>query len=70
MGSKPALVMLREDATGYEVTAANPENEAMSLRVRIGGREVILELPDGDAAGSSVSTHAERRESVPGEDKK
>ncbi len=59
---QPAIVMVREDATGYTVTAANPTNKTMNLRVKIGGQEVVLNLPDGDMAGSSVSLHLDGRE--------
>lgn len=54
---KPSLVMVREDASGYEITAANPVNEPMTLHVRVDSREATLQLPEGAMAGSSVSVH-------------
>lgn len=62
---KPALVLVRGDPTGYSITAANPENQPMNLRVSVGMQSVVLQLPDGPAAGSSVSVHLSNQPKSP-----
>jgi len=49
-GSMSGLLHGCHDRHPPPVSVANHENKAMNLSVRIGGCEVILELPGGDAA--------------------
>ncbi|MBB5066321.1 polysaccharide lyase family 8 super-sandwich domain-containing protein [Granulicella mallensis] len=58
--SEPSAVMIKEDVSGYEITAANPANQPLSFRVTIGVHEAKIELPGGSEAGSSVSVHLPR----------
>lgn len=56
----PALVMVREESAGFRITAANPRNQPMLLHVSVHGHTAELHLPDGAAAGSSVTVHLDR----------
>jgi len=52
---QPCLLLVRKDAGKTFVTVSNPENRALTVRVRVAGRETVVELPGGNAAGSSVT---------------
>ena len=50
------LLLVRQVAGGWKVTAANPENLALTLHVTVKAKAAALELPGGNFAGSSVTT--------------
>lgn len=56
---KPCLLLMRDYGSEVEITASNPENKGMTLTVTLQGpqtdRTVIMQLPDGMNAGSSVT---------------
>jgi hypothetical protein len=52
---QPCLLLVRQRDGKTTVTAANPENRTLALHVRVDGREVELNLPDGAMAGSSFT---------------
>ncbi len=49
------LLLVRQVAGGWKVTASNPENEPLTLHVAVKGKKAAIELPGGNFAGSSVS---------------
>ncbi len=49
------LLLVRQVAEGWKVTASNPENLALTLHVTVKGKAAAIELPGGNFAGSSVS---------------
>ena len=49
------LLLVRQVAGGWKVTASNPENSPLTLHVEVKGKPVSIELPGGNLAGSSVS---------------
>ncbi len=49
------LLLVREVAGGWKVTASNPENLALLLHVTVKGKPATIELPGGNFAGSSIS---------------
>lgn len=49
------LLLVRLVASGWKVTASNPENQPLTLHVTVKGKQVAIELPGGNLAGSSVS---------------
>lgn len=51
------ILMLRKMNSACQVTAANPENQPLQLKVDLAGRSVAINLPSGNFAGSSVSTN-------------
>ncbi len=50
------LLLIRRLGNAWKISAANPENLPLELHVSVGEREVTLDLPGGNFAGSSVST--------------
>lgn len=49
------LLLVRQTGSGLKVTAANPENQALTLHITINGKQAAIDLPGGNYAGSSVS---------------
>ena len=49
------LLLVRQVGSDWKVTASNPENQALTLHVSVKGKQVAIELPGGNWAGSSVS---------------
>lgn len=49
------LLMVRQEAIGWKVTASNPENEKLTLNVGLNGKRTAIQLPGGNLAGSSVT---------------
>lgn len=49
------LLLVRQTAAGWKVTAANPENAPLTLHVTVNGHVAEIVLPDGNMAGSSVT---------------
>lgn len=49
------LLLVKQTADGWRVTASNPENQPLTLHVTVKGKQAALELPGGNFAGSSVS---------------
>jgi hypothetical protein len=49
------LLIARRVGNNWVVTGANPENLPLNLGVTIGSKEIRLSLPDGFAAGSSIT---------------
>jgi chondroitin AC lyase len=49
------LLLVRQAAGGWKVTAANPENLPLTLHVTVKGKKLAIELPGGNLAGSSVT---------------
>ena len=49
------LLLVRKEASGWKVTASNPENEPLALMVSVRGKTATIQLPSGNWAGSSVS---------------
>ncbi len=50
------LLLVRQVAGGWKVTASNPENLPLTLHVAVKGKKATIELPGGTLAGSSVTT--------------
>ena len=50
------LLLVRQVAGAWKVTASNPENVPLTLHVTVKGKSVAIELPGGNLAGSSVTT--------------
>ena len=48
------LLLVRQVAEGWRVTASNPENQPLTLHVMVKGMQGTIELPGGNFAGSSV----------------
>lgn len=51
----PCLLMLRRISHRWQISASNPENEALTLRVKVANRQMTMALPGGNFAGSSVT---------------
>ncbi len=51
----PVLLMVARSNDTLEVTAANPENEALIVHAKIAGHSATVRLPGGELAGSSVT---------------
>lgn len=51
------MFMLRSDGNHLIITAANPENTALELHVRVDEKSRTLSLPGGNLAGQSVSAN-------------
>ncbi|HEV2487968.1 MAG TPA: polysaccharide lyase family 8 super-sandwich domain-containing protein [Terracidiphilus sp.] len=49
------LLLVKQVGNGWKVTASNPENQPLTLHVTVKGKQVAIELPSGNFAGSSVS---------------
>jgi chondroitin AC lyase len=49
------LLMVRKIDDRWQITASNPENEPLTLNVRVNGQTATIDLPGGRLAGSSVS---------------
>lgn len=49
------LLLVRKVGHHWRVTAANPENEPLSLLVNLEDKHMTIELPDGNSAGSSIT---------------
>ena len=49
------LLIVRQTAHGWRVSGSNPENEPLNLNVNANGKRIMLQLPDGDFAGSSIT---------------
>lgn len=49
------LIMLRRIAHQWEISASNPENQSLTLHVKIADRQITMTLPGGNLAGSSVT---------------
>jgi chondroitin AC lyase len=49
------LLLVKQVASGWKVTASNPENQPLTLHVTVKGKQAAIELPGGNFAGSSVS---------------
>jgi chondroitin AC lyase len=49
------LLLVKQIASGWKITASNPENEPLTLHVTVNGKAAAIELPGGNFAGSSVS---------------
>ena len=47
---RPCALMIRDG----RVWVSNPANEAMTVKMRLDGKDLVVELPGGDQAGSSV----------------
>jgi chondroitin AC lyase len=50
------LLLARKIADGWKITAANPENQPLTLHIEIGTRRATIDLPGGNFAGSSVTS--------------
>lgn len=59
---KPCLMLVRKTGDGPQVTLANPKNAGIDVKVDLVNaekgepRQIVVALPDGQLAGSSVST--------------
>ena len=49
------LLMARKIDDRWQITVSNPENEPLTLHVRVNGQTATIDLPGGRLAGSSVS---------------
>jgi len=49
------LLLVRQTGTTWKVTASNPENEPLTLRIAVKGHAAAIELPGGNLAGSSIT---------------
>jgi chondroitin AC lyase len=52
---QPCLLMLEEVADGWKITVANPENQQLTVKVRVESAIRTIDLPAGALAGSSVT---------------
>jgi chondroitin AC lyase len=52
----PSLVMLRRISRHWQISVSNPENDALTLHVKVANRQITMPLPRGNFAGSSVTT--------------
>jgi chondroitin AC lyase len=50
------LLLVRRTARGIAISAANPENQAITLHVEVGGEKISIDLPGGNFAASTVTT--------------
>ncbi len=53
------LLLVRKTAGGSRVTASNPENQPLTLRVSLADKQITLQLPGGNEAGSSITARFE-----------
>jgi hypothetical protein len=51
----PSLLMLRRISNRWEMSASNPENQALTLQVKVANRQISMLLPGDNFAGSSVT---------------
>jgi chondroitin AC lyase len=51
----PSLLMLRRISNRWEMSASNPENQALTLHVKVANRQISMLLPGDNFAGSSVT---------------
>jgi chondroitin AC lyase len=51
------MIMLQKTSAGTFVTASNPENQPLTLKILLDGTPLLLNLPGGWYAGSSVQRH-------------
>jgi len=49
------LVMVRWIENRWQITSANPENEPLTLNLRVNGQPLAMALPGGNFAGASAS---------------
>lgn len=49
------LVMLRRISHHWQISASNPENDALMLHVKVANRKITMPLPGGNFAGTSVT---------------
>ncbi len=49
------LLIVRRTPAGWTITASNPENQPLALKVTVNGRSASIQLPGGNMAGSSVA---------------
>jgi chondroitin AC lyase len=49
------LMMVRKVESKWQITASNPENEALTLNVQVDGQSARINLPGGSFAGSSAT---------------
>ena len=54
------LLLVRKTANGSRVSASNPQNQPLTLRVWVAGKQAVLQLPDGNQAGSSITARFEQ----------
>lgn len=59
------LLLVRQTEDGWRVTASYPENLPLPLTVSINGKQVTIDLPGGDLAGSSVSREMKKPAEIP-----
>jgi Polysaccharide lyase family 8, C-terminal beta-sandwich domain len=51
------LLLVRKIEGRWKISASNPENRPLILHVELRGRGIEIDLPDGNFAGSSVTTN-------------
>lgn len=49
------LLILRRISKRWQISASNPENDPLTLHVRVALRQITIPLPGGNAAGSSMT---------------
>jgi chondroitin AC lyase len=54
------LVLIKQEAKVWRITASNPENQPLVLSIAINNSQAKLTLPNGNDAGSSVSLTVDR----------
>jgi chondroitin AC lyase len=47
------LLLITKAPNGWRITASNPENQPLTLRVTVKGKAATIKLPEGNFAGSS-----------------
>jgi len=52
---RACMAIVRDTGSGRQVTLSNPENSPLTVRIKVGDQSATIKLPDGDAAGSSVT---------------
>ena len=55
------LLLVRQTANGWKLSASNPENQPLTLHVTVHERQEAITLPGGNLAGSSVSVDVDSK---------
>jgi chondroitin AC lyase len=50
------MLLVRKVEGGWKIAASNPENQPLTLQVGVGTSRAAVELPGGNAAGSSITS--------------
>ena len=48
-------MMVEKVQNGFQISGANPENEPLTLNIRVNGQPATIALPSGSFAGASAT---------------